>query len=142
MAFDIGVAKNEGSRRVNQISFALLIAVVLGLTVYFAVGAWNASAEDDFGPPTALLRTSVHEATRQQFRFFCDCEAFTSYRRASAYPIGRSAEIIAAVALGGDGSRTAFSGRSRNCPSAQHRIRGADLLRITALGRAGDLGTR
>jgi hypothetical protein len=50
--------------------------------------------------PTALFRTSVHEATRQQFRFFCNCEAFTSYRRAWAYPIGRSAEIIAAVALG------------------------------------------
>jgi hypothetical protein len=55
MAFDIGVAKNEGSRRVNQISFALLIAVVLGLTVYFAVGAWNASAEDDFGPPESTV---------------------------------------------------------------------------------------
>jgi len=52
------------------------------------------------GRPRALFRTSVHEATRQQFRFFCNCEAFTSYRRASAYPIGRYAEIIAAVALG------------------------------------------
>jgi hypothetical protein len=41
-----------------------------------------------------------------------------------------------------DGSKTAFSGRSRNCPSDQHRIRGADLLRITALGRARDLGTK
>ena len=55
MAFDIGVAKNEGSRRVNQISFALLIAVGLGLTVYFAVGAWNASAEDDFRPASTVL---------------------------------------------------------------------------------------
>jgi hypothetical protein len=42
----------------------------------------------------------------------------------------------------GDASGTAFSGRSRNCPDDQHRIRGADLLRITALGRARDLGTK
>ena len=42
----------------------------------------------------------------------------------------------------GDESRTAFFGRSCSCPSNQHRNRGADLLRITALGRARDLGTK
>jgi hypothetical protein len=38
----------------SQASFALLIALALCLTVYFAIGAWQSSADDRFGPASAV----------------------------------------------------------------------------------------
>jgi hypothetical protein len=38
--------KRRGLGEMSQASFALLIALALSLTVYFAVGAWQSSADD------------------------------------------------------------------------------------------------